>query len=399
MILNALLLALREIRRNLLRSFLTILGIVIGIAAVIIMVTIGNGVTLKVSKQIASLGSNLLMVRSGGRGLASSNAKAFSVNDAKVINTEIHHLSSVAPTASKSSTAIFGNKNWPTSITGVTNEYFSTANWEIEQGRRFSDSELRAGTMSCVIGHTVWNELYEDQPIAGTKLRLQKLSCEVVGLLAAKGQSAQGRDQDDVILVPLRALQRQIAGNQDVPTILVSVEEGYPSEKVQKQIEVLLRERRHLSANDDNDFFIMDTKQIAETLTGTTQILTSLLGAVAGVSLLVGGIGIMNIMLVSVTERTREIGTRLAIGALESEVLMQFLVEAVVLSTLGGLIGIVFALVSSVLIADSMDVPFILDVKIMIIASLFSAGVGIVFGYFPARRAARLNPIEALRHE
>lgn len=397
MIWNALLLALREIRRNLLRSFLTILGIVIGIAAVIIMVTIGNGVTLKVSNQIASLGSNLLMVRSGGRGI--TGAKAFSQEDVKAISQEIGHLKAVAPVASKSTTVIFGNRNWGSTVTGVTNTYFVAGSWVIAQGRQFSDSELRNGTMSCVIGHTIWKELYENQSITNSKIRLQKLSCDVVGLLAAKGQSAQGRDQDDVVLLPLRALQRRIAGNQDIGTILISVEDGRPTDKVQRQVEGLLRERRHLSANEDNDFFILDTKQIAETLTGTTQILTSLLGAVAGVSLLVGGIGIMNIMLVSVTERTREIGTRLAIGALESEVLLQFLVEAVVLSTLGGMIGIVVALVASVLIADSMDVPFILDVNIIFIASLFSAGVGIVFGYFPARSAARLNPIEALRHE
>lgn len=397
MIWNAFLLALREIRRNLLRSFLTILGIVIGIAAVIIMVTIGNGVTLKVSKQIASLGSNLLMARSGGRGI--SGAKAFSFADIKAVKQEIRHLTAIAPVASKNTTAIFGNKNWGSTVNGVTNDYFVAGNWVMAQGRQFTDSELRAGTMSCIIGNTIWKELYEGQSIVGTKLRLQKLSCDVVGLLAGKGQSAQGRDQDDTILIPLRAMQRRITGNQDFNTFLVAVEEGRSTEKVQKQIERLLRERRHLSANEENDFFLIDTKQIAETLTGTTEILTSLLGAVAGVSLLVGGIGIMNIMLVSVTERTREIGTRLAIGALESEVLLQFLVEAVVLSSLGGLIGIVLALVASVLIADSMDVPFILNINIIFIASLFSAGVGIVFGYFPARRAARLNPIEALRHE
>ncbi len=397
MIWNALLLALREIRRNLLRSFLTILGIVIGIAAVIIMVTVGNGVTLKVSNQIASLGSNLLMVRSGGRGI--TGAKAFSREDINAISQEIRHLKAVAPAASKSTTVIFGNRNWGSTVTGITNTYFSAGNWVIEQGRGFSDSELRNGTMSCVIGHTVWKELYEGQAIANSKIRLQKLSCNVVGLLAAKGQSAQGRDQDDVVLLPLRALQRRIAGNQDIGSIFIAVEEGRSTEKAQRQVEMLLRTRRHLSANQENDFFIIDTKQITETLTGTTEILTSLLGAVAGVSLLVGGIGIMNIMLVSVTERTREIGTRLAIGALESEVLLQFLVEAVVLSTLGGIIGIVIALIASILIADSMEVPFILDINIILIASLFSAVVGVVFGYFPARRAARLNPIEALRHE
>jgi putative ABC transport system permease protein len=273
MIWNALLLALREIRRNLLRSFLTILGIVIGIAAVIIMVTIGNGVTLKVSNQIASLGSNLLMVRSGGRGI--TGAKAFSQEDVKAIGQEIGHLKAVAPVASKSTTVIFGNRNWGSTVTGVTNTYFVAGSWVIAQGRQFSDSELRNGTMSCVIGHTVWKELYENQSIADSKIRLQKLSCDVVGLLAAKGQSAQGRDQDDVVLLPLRALQRRIAGNQDIGTILISVEDGRPTEKVQRQVEGLLRERRHLSANEDNDFFILDTKQIAETLTGTTQILTS----------------------------------------------------------------------------------------------------------------------------
>jgi len=398
MIWNALLLALREIRRNILRSFLTILGIVIGIAAVIIMVTVGNGVTVKVSEQISSLGSNLLVVRSGGRGI--TGAKAFAIEDVKAISQEIRHLKAIAPVASKNTTVIYGNRNWSSTVSGVTNTYFVAGNWTLKQGRLFSDSDLRNGTMNCVIGHTVWKELYEGQSSVGSKIRLQKLSCNVIGLLIEKGQSVGGgRDQDDAVLIPLRAMQRRIAGNQEIGTILISVENGRSTEKVQKQIEWLLRARRHLSANEENDFFIIDTKQIAEMLTGTTQILTSLLGAVAGVSLLVGGIGIMNIMLVSVTERTREIGTRLAIGALESEVLLQFLVEAVVLSTLGGLVGIVLALISSVLIADSMEVPFILDVNIIVIASLFSAGVGIVFGYFPARSAARLNPIEALRHE
>jgi putative ABC transport system permease protein len=398
MIWNALLLALREIRRNLLRSFLTTLGIVIGIAAVIIMVTVGNGVTAKVTEQIASLGSNLLIVRSGARGM-STPARPFNANDVKAINQEISHLNVVAPSSSKSGTVVFGNKNWATSITGALNNYFVAGNWVMQEGREFSEGELRAGTMSCIIGNTVWKELFAGQTVLGSKIRLQNLSCQVIGLLAPKGQSAIGRDQDDTIIIPMRAFQRRIAGNQDIGMILISVLEGYSTDKVQQQVERLLREQRHLSYNDENDFFILDTKQIAETLTGTTKILTSLLGAVAAVSLLVGGIGIMNIMLVSVTERTREIGTRLAIGALEREVLMQFLVEAVVLSCLGGFFGIVLALVASVVIADAIEVPFILNLSIVFIASLFSAAVGIVFGYFPARRAARLDPIEALRHE
>ena len=329
MIWNALLLALREIRRNLLRSCLTTLGIIIGIAAVIIMVTVGNGVTFKVSEQISSLGSNLLMVRAGTRSLTGSGVKPFSLDDAKTIKGQINHLTSVAPSSSKSTTAIFGNKNWSTTVTGMTNEYIVASSWTIREGREFNDSELRSGTMNCIIGNSVWQELFQEQSPIGSKIRLNNLSCTVVGLLKAKGQ-AFGRDQDDTILIPLRAFQRRIAGNLDISMISVAVEQGYDTKKIQKQVQHLLRERRHISGNEDDDFFILDTKEIAATLTGTTKILTSLLGSVAAVSLFVGGVGIMNIMLVSVTERTREIGTRLAIGALEREVLLQFLVEAMV---------------------------------------------------------------------
>jgi putative ABC transport system permease protein len=398
MIWNAFLLALREIRRNLLRSGLTTLGIVIGIAAVIIMVTVGNGVTAKVSEQISSLGSNLLMVRAGGRGLSGTTVKPFSLEDAKAISLQISHLNAVAPSTSKSTTAIFGNKNWSTTVTGITDPYLIAGNWVVREGRQFNESESRSGAMSCIIGNTVWKELFEEKAALGGKIRLNNLSCIVIGVLKAKGQ-AFGRDQDDTILIPLRAFQRRIAGNLDIGMISVSVTEGFATEKTQKQVEQLLRDRRHIAGNEENNFFILDTKEIAATLTGTTKILTSLLGAVAAVSLLVGGIGIMNIMLVSVTERTREIGTRLAIGALEREVLLQFLVEAMVLSCLGGFIGIILAIVASIIIASAIDVPFILNVSIILVACVFSAAVGIVFGYFPARRAAQLDPIEALRHE
>ncbi len=398
MIWNALFLALREIRRNLLRSCLTTLGIVIGIAAVIIMVTVGNGVTAKVSEQIASLGSNLLMVRAGGRGLSGIGVKPFTLEDVKAIKKQIRHLKSASPSTSKTTTAIFGNKNWSTTISGITDSYISTTNWIIAEGRNFNEAELRAGTMSCIIGNTVWKELYQQQSPLNTKIRLNNLPCQVIGLLKAKGQ-AFGRDQDDTILIPLRAFHRRISGNLDVNMISISVDEHFSTEKIQKQLQQLLRDRRRISGNEDDNFYILDTKEITATLTGTTKILTVLLGAVAAISLLVGGIGIMNIMLVSVTERTREIGTRLAIGALEWEVLMQFLVESMVLSCLGGLLGISLALFASIMITQLIDVPFILDIKIILLASLFSAAVGIVFGYFPARRAARLDPIQALRHE
>lgn len=398
---NAFILALREIRRNVMRSFLTILGIVIGVAAVITMVTLGNGATLQVTQQIASLGTNLLTMVPGQRmGMGQrSAASAFDEDDVEAIAREIPSLAGVAPASVQSVTTVVGNENWSTSITGSNNQYFQVGNWTLVSGRQFTDSEIRAGKPVCILGESVRKELFGSQDPLGNKIRLEKLSCQVIGLLQAKGQSAMGKDQDDTIIIPLRTLQRRIAGNQDISRIQVSVRDGASTDKVKQNITRLLRERRHISANEDDDFQILDVKQLAKTLTGTTQILTALLGAVAAVSLLVGGIGIMNIMLVSVTERTREIGIRLAIGALEREVLIQFLVEAVVLSSLGGIIGIVLAIIASLGLANLLQVPFVLDPAIVVLAFLFSATVGVIFGYFPARRAAQLDPIEALRHE
>jgi len=401
MIWNTLLLALREIRRNIMRSFLTILGIVIGVAAVIIMVTIGGGATVQVTNQIASLGSNLLMVTPGQRmGMGQrSAASAFSIADVETINRDIASIAAVAPSASKAATVVFGNENWNTRITGTTNEYFMAGNWRLNSGRIFSDSELRAGKAVCVIGETVRRELFGGQDPLGQKIRLAKISCQVIGLLQTKGQSTMGSDQDDLVVLPLRTFQRRIAGNQDINLIMVSVKDGASTQKVEQDITRLLRERRHISAIEEDNFSVTDMREIARMLSGTTQVLTMLMGAVAAVSLLVGGIGIMNIMLVSVTERTREIGIRLAIGALEREVLMQFLVEAVVLSSLGGIIGILLAIAGSVALADLMQVPYVFDAKIIFIAFIFSAAVGVIFGYFPARKAAHLDPIDALRHE
>ena len=401
MLWNAVLLALREIKRNVMRSFLTVLGIVIGVAAVIIMVTLGGGATAQITKQIAGLGSNLLMVTPGkrlGPG-QSSTSPLFKQKDAEAIARDISSIAAVAPVSSRSVTAISGNENWSTTVTGTDNNYFKIGNRLIGQGRQFSDNELRAGAAVCILGETVRKNLFGAQDPLGNKIRLGKLSCAVIGLLESKGQSTMGRDQDDLVVLPLRAFQRRVAGNQDISLIQVSVQEGASTEKVQQEIERLMRERRRLSPSEDNNFNVMDMKEIAQTLTGTTRVLTALLGSVAAVSLLVGGIGIMNIMLVSVTERTREVGTRLAIGALEREVLMQFLVEAVVLSSFGGLFGIVLALIASVGLARVLQVPFVLNAGIVVVAFLFSAAVGVIFGYFPALKAARLDPIEALRHE
>lgn len=398
---NALVLALREIRRNVLRSMLTILGIVIGVAAVIVMVTLGGGATAQVTQQIASLGSNLLVVTPGKRMGPGQNVGAapFTLDDAEALRRDIPQLVAVAPMASKSMSVIYGNANWSTQITSSTNAYFDARNWKIKDGRRFTDSELRSGAATCVIGSTVRTKLFGKQNPIGSNIRLQSISCQVIGLLESKGQSSMGSDQDDVVVMPLRAFQRRIAGNQDVNIIQVSVRDGVSTTRVQQDIERLMRERRHLSATDENNFNVMDMKEIASMLTSTTNVLTALLSAVAAVSLLVGGIGIMNIMLVSVTERTREIGIRLAIGAFEREVLMQFLVEAAVLSSLGGAVGIVLALVSSVLLASLLNVPFIFNAPIVAIAFAFSTATGLIFGYFPARKAAQLDPIEALRYE
>ncbi|MDA8258101.1 MAG: ABC transporter permease [Betaproteobacteria bacterium] len=398
---NALLLAMREIRRNVLRSFLTILGIVIGVAAVIIMVTLGGGATVQVTQQIASLGSNLLIISPGKRlGPGQTvGAAPFSVDDTIALARDIPQLVAVAPMASRSMTVVYGNANWSTQITGTTDDYFKARNWTARSGRLFTDSELRAGAAVCVIGQTVRQKLFGNQDPIGARIRVQKIACEVTGLLEPKGQSTMGTDQDDLVIIPLRAFQRRIAGNQDVNIIQVSVREGASTARVQQEIERLMRERRHLSVNEENNFNVMDMKEITKMLTATTQVLTALLGAVAAVSLLVGGIGIMNIMLVSVTERTREIGIRLAIGALESEVLLQFLVEAAVLSSFGGVVGIILALAASVGLALVLKVPFVFNASIIAIAFVFSAAVGLVFGYFPAKKAAQLDPIEALRHE
>ncbi|MFZ1980388.1 MAG: ABC transporter permease [Smithella sp.] len=398
---NTLLLALRELRRNVMRSILTILGIVIGVAAVIIMVTIGSGATLQVGQQIASMGSNLLMVTPGkrlGPGQSTGNIP-FKQSDAEAIVKEVNSIKAVAPVSSQSVKAIFSNQNWSTQVTGTDNSYITVTSRSIKSGRQFTESEARSGAAVCIVGETVVKKLFGGQDALGENIRLERVSCEIIGILKGKGQSSMGTDQDDIVVIPLSTFQRRIAGNQDVGMVQISVQDGVSTEKVQKNIEQLLRVRRHLSPSDDDNFNVMDMKEIASMLTGTTQMMTALLSAVAAVSLLVGGIGIMNIMLVSVTERTREIGIRLAIGAFEREVLMQFLVEAVVLSSFGGLIGIILALAASVWLASILSVPFVFNAGIVIVAFLFSAAVGVIFGYFPAMKAARLDPIEALRHE
>jgi putative ABC transport system permease protein len=401
MLLEAVKLALRAIRRNVLRSFLTGLGIVIGVAAVIAMVTIGNGTTAKVAADLAKLGTNLLFVRPGqfGPGRASADAKPFNLRDIEALKAQLAGVRAVAPVAQKAMTAIYGGESRSTVVTGTDNDYFIAQDWLLAAGRQFLEGEIRAGRAACIIGQTVRAKLFGPVEPTGQNIRVKNVSCEVIGVLEVKGESTTGTDRDDVVLIPLRAFHRRLAGNTDVNSISISAKDDVDTAKVQAGAERLLRERRNIARGAEDDFTVRDMKQLAQASAGTTALLTRLLGAVAAVSLLVGGVGIMNIMLVSVTERTREIGIRLAIGALESQVMLQFLVEATVLSLCGGLIGIVSGLTLAWLATSGLEVPFIVDVPIVVVAFGFSALVGVVFGYFPARRAARLNPIEALRHE
>ncbi len=399
--LNTLLLALRSIRRNLMRSFLTILGIVIGVSAVITMVTVGNGATLAIQNQISGLGTNLLQVRPGQRmmGGGGASAPAFKEADAQALISQLGGITAVAPEGRSGATIVLDGRNWSSSVIGSTNDWLFTGNWKLADGREFTTEEQVAGAGVCLIGETVRRELFGSQMAIGASIRVKQISCEVIGLLGEKGQGAFGNDQDDVVLMPLHTLQRRITGNTRVNTLLVSMQDGADPERVKASITQLLRERRKLAESEEDNFNVLDTKQLGETFSSTTRVMTMLLGAVAAVSLLVGGIGIMNIMLVSVTERTREIGLRLAIGALEREVLLQFLIEAVVLAALGGVIGIVLATGASIGLSSLMNVPYVFNASVNLLSFVFSAGIGVMFGYFPARRAARLDPIEALRHE
>jgi len=396
-------LALREIRRNVLRSALTVLGIVIGVAAVITMVTLGQGATAKVTSDISSMGSNLMDIRPGqmrhGPGGASSDANPFKAADVTAIQREISSLSAVAPIASQTSQAIYGSANRSTRILGTTSDYLTVRDWPLAMGRAFTEGEIRSGKAVCILGETVSKELFGGQGPIGTTIRLGKVSCKVIGVLAPKGQNSFGTDQDDLVIIPLRTLQRRLVGNTDVASISVSVKDGISTKKAQSEIERLLRERRRIPPGKDDNFTVRDMQEIVSMLTSTTRVLTALLSAVAAVSLLVGGIGIMNIMLVSVTERTREIGTRLAIGARERDVLMQFLIEAVVLSSFGGVCGILLGLGAAGGGARLLGVPFVFQTTIVMTAFAFSAAVGVIFGYFPARKAARMDPIQALRYE
>ncbi|MFA5119940.1 ABC transporter permease [Zavarzinia sp.] len=393
--------AFQELRRNLMRSVLTTLGIVIGIAAVIALVTLGQGATASITNEISSLGRNLIVVAPGnaGKGGPPQAAAPFKLADVRVIQRDVAGLNAVAAVSTAAAPVVLGAKSWSTTVIGADANYFAVREWTVVSGRAFDEGEIRSGRTVCVIGQTVVREIFGAQDPIGAPLRVGGFPCNVIGTLEGKGRSILGTDQDDVVIMPLKTFQRRISGNQDVSLMLISAVSAEATAKVKEDIQGIMRERRHITANKTDDFQVNDVSEIAKIIGGVTVILTAFLGAIAAISLIVGGIGIMNIMLVAVTERTREIGIRLAIGALEREVLAQFLAEAVLLSLFGGLIGVVLGLSLSAIGTAALGLPLLIDPGVVLLATVFSGLVGVGFGYFPARRAARLDPIDALRHE
>lgn len=395
---STLLLAFREIRRHLLRSFLTTLGIIIGVAAVITMVTLGNGVTASVKDQISSLGSSVFIVFpiDGDR----DSPRPFEQADVDAVGRQIAGVVEVAGSVNATGTAFHNGQDWSTGVQGVDNEFLRAQSIDVVEGRPFTAEETAAGKNVCLVGPKVLAAIF----VAGTsplgaQMRVNQVPCTVVGVLEERGDGGGGSDQDNTVMMPLKTVQRRFTGNDDIQFFVVKYDDDYASSSIQDSLVSLLRERRLLQGDANNDFNVIDTAQVNQALGAATGALTAMVAVIAGISLLVGGIGIMNIMLVSVTERTREIGIRLAIGALAREVRMQFLTEAVVLCCLGGLIGIGLALLLSWGLAAAIEVPFVFDPAINVLSFVFSAVMGIAFGYYPASRASRLDPIDALRHE
>lgn len=395
---TTLLLSFREIRRHILRSFLTTLGIIIGVAAVITMVTLGRGVTADIEEQISSLGSNVFFIFpiEGDRG----QVRAFDDRDVVAVREQIAGVKSVAGQVEANVVAIHNGQDWESKVEGVNNEFLDARGIELEEGRRFTDAEMEAGANVCIIGPTVVDEIFLPgvSPI-GERMRLDAVSCQVIGVFATRGSVGGGGDDDNSVLMPLTNVQRRFTGDSNVGYLSVSYDSAYDSTAMTAALVGLLRERRVLLDGQANDFDIVDTAAINETVQSTVGTLTVMVAAIAGISLVVGGVGIMNIMLVSVTERTREIGIRLAIGALAREVQLQFLTEAVVLCCFGGLVGMLLGFGLSYGLSGALGFPFVFDPTINVLSFVVSALIGIVFGFFPARRASQLDPIEALRHE
>ena len=401
MFLEMLKLALRAVRRNLLRSFLTVLGVIIGVSAVIVMVTVANGTAEQVRTEIARLGTDVLFVRPGQRapGSASEAAKGFTERDIAALRNQIPDLRAVAPQNIVDATVVAGGNNRKTVVIGTSDAFLDAQDWSIESGSDFAGADVAAGDTACILGATVKQTLFADDDPVGRNVRVGNISCAVIGTLVAKGEAGMGRDQDDIVLMPIATFQRRLGGDSYIESIVLAAKDGVSTQDLKAEVGELLRERRNILPGRPDDFEVNDMTEITNAVSGTRSHLTGMLAAIAGVSLLVGGIGIMNIMLVSVTERTREIGLRLTVGALERQVLLQFIVEALVLSISGGVAGIVIGLGLAYAAVQYLSLPFVIDPWMIAGAFGFSALIGLIFGYFPARRAARLSPIDALRFE
>ncbi|MBS4027864.1 MAG: ABC transporter permease [Ignavibacteriales bacterium] len=391
--------------RNKMRSLLTMLGIIIGVGAVIAMVAIGQGAQTSVEAQINSLGTNVLLIfpgntTRGGVSVGAGSNTTLTEDDAKAIKEQCPAVSLMSPLMRTNGQVVFGNLNWGTTIQGGTVDYFSIRDWRLDDGELMSDQDVRAATKVCLLGQTVLQQLFENSNPLGQTIRIRNIPFKVIGTLKSKGQNMMGQDQDDVIIIPYTTLQKRLMGNNTREwRFIASAKSREQITEAQTQITELLRVRHKLSPMDENDFTIRTQTEIAEASTSTSKIMTMLLGSIAGVSLIVGGIGIMNIMLVSVTERTREIGIRKAIGARRGDILLQFLTEAIVLGVVGGIFGIGLGVGASNLVAKFAQWPVFVSTASIILAVGFSAAVGIFFGFYPARKAAGLNPIEALRYE
>jgi putative ABC transport system permease protein len=399
--------ALRALMVNKMRSVLTMLGIVIGVSAVIAMIAVGSGAKARIEAQIASMGSNLIMVMSGsstsgGMRFGAGTVPTLTADDAKAIQTEIPGVKYSAPSINGVAQVVYGNQNWSTVIIGTTPEVLDIRDWSLAVGRSFTQQDVDGATKVCLLGKTVAENLFGGIDPVGQIVRIKKVPFNVVGLLAAKGQSTWGQDQDDIIFVPLTIAQKQLFGMQFpgmVRTIAVQTRGPEAMKEVEEQITDLLRQRHRIQPNQENDFSVRNLTEVMSSAEQSANVMSLLLGAIASISLIVGGIGIMNIMLVSVTERTREIGIRIAVGAKGRDILLQFLIESLVLSLVGGILGIGIGMAGTLILSSFTQWPVLFSITAILLAFLFSGSVGVFFGFYPARKASLLNPIEALRYE
>jgi putative ABC transport system permease protein len=404
---NLIRIALRALQRNKLRAFLTMLGIIIGVGAVIAMVAIGQGSKKSIQDQLSSMGSNMITIRpnsnqtaGGGARLDATNLQTLTLDDIKAIQSQAQYLNAVSPAVQGRGQAINGSLNWPTTMQGVSPDFLTIRNWPLKEGDTFTDADVNGAAKVCLVGQTVVENIFDpgDSPV-GKTIRFSKIPFKVIGVLAEKGENAFGQDQDDIILAPYTTVQKRILAIPYIQTIYASAVNAESSGPATQEISQILRTTHKLTNNDQDDFTVRTQAELISTFSSTSQLLTVLLAAIAGISLLVGGIGIMNIMYVSVTERTKEIGLRMSIGARGVDILMQFLIEAVVISITGGIIGVLFGLLASKLITVFLSWPTLVSESSIILSFMVCAITGIFFGYYPAQKASRLDPIEALRYE